>query len=895
MKNKIVFFFTLLLVQSYNVVQAQTTDLLYTWAKALGSNQPIGGEIIANGIQTDASGNVYITGYFSGTADFDPGAGVIDLISKGNSDIFFAKYGASGNYVFAKSIGGIQNDISNAIAIDGSGNIYITGNFSGTADFDPGAGVIDLTSKGSIDIFFAKYTSAGDYVFAKSMGGASSENSFSIAIDSNSNIYITGWFLATVDFDPGATTVNLTSAGSFDIFIAKYDVLGNYVYAKRMGDTGEDLSSSIVVDASGSAYITGNFSGTADFDPGVGIVNLVSAGEKDIFLAKYNATGDYVFAKRIGGTGADISRSIAIDASSNCYITGEFRTTVDFDPGAATVNLTTAVAGSTTAVDIFFAKYTTAGIYVYAKRIGSTLEVNRSSFAITVDGSGNAYITGSFGGTVDFNPAAAIVNLTATYIDIFLAKYNATGLYVYAKRIGSLTAGVGCNGFAITTDTSGNAYIAGSFRDTVDFDPGSGTANLISGYSITNSFAGKYSPPGLYVWAKSFGGYNSIFYNDSGNSIARDGSGNIYITGTFEGTVDFDPGAGITILTSAGSSDIFLAKYSANGVLIYAKRMGGTNFDSSNSIAVDGSGNAYITGKHNINADFDPGPGPVILTTMGGYGIFIAKYDTSGNYVYAKSINSSTGFMDIEGNAIVVDLSGNAYITGYFNYMVDFDPGADIANLYSGGGSGGSNYDIFFAKYDAFGNYVFAKGIGGISQDVSKSIARDGNGNVYITGYFSGTVDFDPSAGITNLNSVNGKMFLAKYDTSGNFVFVKQMGGEIPYSIAIDTSGNTYVTGAFTGTADFDPGPGIANLTSIGGRDIFFAKYDSLGNYVFAKQIGGTNDGFGRAITLDSSNNIYITGNFNGVSDFDPGIGIANLNVIGLPSENSFISKYDIA
>ncbi len=868
-----------MLVQLYSIAQTQTTDLLYTWANALSNNQPIGGEVIAKGIQTDASGNVYITGYFSGTADFDPGVGVVNLISQGSSDIFFAKYDASGNHLIAKSIGGIQQDESNAIAIDGSGNIYITGTFRETVDFDQSGPFLPINAGGNSTIFFAKYNALGDNVYAKVLipGTVSS-----IKVDSLGNAYVTGSFGYGGDFDPGVgyAPLGVLNNGT-DIFLAKYDTLGNYVYAKSMGGTTYDTSNSLVVDASGNTYITGFFDGTADFDPGVGIANLVSAGSYDIFLAKYNASGDYVFAKRMGGTGIDVSRSIAIDASSNVYITGDFEATVDFDPGAATVNLIS--AGST---DIFFAKYTSAGVYVYAKRIGATL--NELSFAIAVDGSGNAYITGSFRSTVDFDPAAAIVNLAATGTDIFLAKYNTTGLYVYAKRIGSVT-GDQCQGLAITTDTSGNAYIAGSYRGTVDFDPGAGTANLISGNSITNAFAGKYNTTGIYVWAKGFGGYNNFNYDDTGNSIARDSAGNIYITGTFESTVDFDPGIGTAILTSAGSKDIFLAKYSASGTYIYAKRMGGTGHDNSNSIAVDGSGNAYITGKHNFNADFDPGPGTVILTTMGGYGIFIAKYDTSGNYVYAKSINGAASL--IEGNAIVVDLSGNAYITGYFDYMVDFDPGAGIANLYSGGGSGGGNSDIFFAKYDAFGNYVFAKGIGGIGQDESKSIARDGNGNVYITGYFSGTVDFDPSAGILNLNSVNGQIFIAKYDPSGNFVFVKQMGGDRSYYIAIDTIGNTIITGTFSGTADFDPSAGIANLTSTGSYDIFFAKYDALGNYVFAKKIGGSSSNFGQAIALDASGNIYITGNFNGVSDFDPGIGIANLSAPYTIS--SFIAKYD--
>ncbi|MBW8050176.1 MAG: T9SS type A sorting domain-containing protein [Cytophagales bacterium] len=175
----------------------------------------------------DASGNAYITGDFYGTADFDPGAGVQNLTSVGVRDIFFAKYDANGNYLWAKSIGGTSADFGNSIATNASGNAYITGFFYGTADFDPGAGVQNLTPVGINDIFFAKYDANGNYLWAKSIGSTSNDAGYSIATDAFGNAYITGFFVATADFDPGAGVQNLTPVGGSDIFFAKYQDSGS--------------------------------------------------------------------------------------------------------------------------------------------------------------------------------------------------------------------------------------------------------------------------------------------------------------------------------------------------------------------------------------------------------------------------------------------------------------------------------------------------------------------------------------------------------------------------------------------------------------------------------------------------------------------------------------------
>ncbi|HIK11274.1 MAG TPA: DUF4347 domain-containing protein [Oscillatoriaceae cyanobacterium M33_DOE_052] len=455
----------------------------------------------------------------------------------------------SGDLVWAKGMGGSDFDYGKSIAIDSSGNIYTTGYFRGTADFDPGPGVANLTSAGSNDIFISKLDANGNYLWAKQFGGSNGYDiGYSIAVDSSGNTYTTGSFSDTVDFDPGAGTANLTSAGGEDIFISKLDANGNYLWAKNLGGGSDDEGNSIAVDSSGNTYITGKFYGTADFDPGAGVVNLASAGHWDIFITKLDVNGNYVWAKNLGGGNYDWGNSIAVDSSGNTYTTGYFEGTADFDPGSGTVNLTS--VGSS---DIFISKLNADGTLAWAKQIGGSAGDDGRSIA--VDSSGNTYTTGIFNGIVDFDPGAGTFSLGSVGAwDIFISKLNADGTFAWAKQMGG-NAGDDGNGIAL--DSSGNIYATGYFDATADFDPGPGVASFTSAGSI-DTFITKLDTNGNYIWAKNPRGSSG----DAGNSIAVDSSGNIYTTGYFEGTVDFDPNTGVTNLTSAGFSDIFIVKLS---------------------------------------------------------------------------------------------------------------------------------------------------------------------------------------------------------------------------------------------------------------------------------------------------------------------------------------------
>jgi hypothetical protein len=450
--------------------------------------------------------------------------------------------------VWAKRLGGTGDDQGNSLQVDSSGNVYSTGTFSGTVDFDPGVDVSNLTSAaGSNDVFISKLNSNGDFVWAKRFGGTSVEQGFSLQVDSSGNVYSTGTFQGTVDFDPGVDVSNLTSAGSFDVFISKLNSDGSFAWAKSFGGTGSEQGNSLQVDSSGNVYSTGFFSGTADFDPGAEVSNLTSAGSGDVFISKLNSNGDFVWAKSVGGTGLEQGRSLQVDSSGNVYSTGFFQGTVDFDPGASVSNLTSA-AGS---FDVFISKLNSNGDLVWAKSFGGTGSDSGSS--LQVDSSGNVYSTGSFQGTVDFNPDGGVSNLTsAGSDDVFISKLNSNGDLVWAKSFG----GTGSDwGSSLQVDSSGNVYSTGSFQGTVDFNPDGGVSNLTSAGS-GDVFISKLNSDGSFAWAKSVGGTS----NDRVSSLQVDSSGNLYSTGNFNGTADFDPGAEVSNLTSAGLGDVFIIK-----------------------------------------------------------------------------------------------------------------------------------------------------------------------------------------------------------------------------------------------------------------------------------------------------------------------------------------------
>ncbi|MBP7310232.1 MAG: SBBP repeat-containing protein [Candidatus Cloacimonetes bacterium] len=282
----------------------------WLWARQAGGTDHDHG----SGFSTDASGNCYVTGYFSGTVTF----GTTTLTSSGDEDVFVAKLDPNGNWLWAKKAGGASYDYGNGISTDASGNCYVTGFYQWTASF----GSITLTSSGVRDIFVAKLDSNGNWLWALQAGGTGGDGGFGISTDASGNSYVTGYFMGTASF--GSTT--LTSSGITDIFVAKLDPNGNWLWAQQAGGTGGDIGQGISTDAIGNCYVTGDFSGTTSF----GSTSLTSSGDKDFFVAKLDINGNWLWAKKAGGTSEDYCYGIDTDASGNSYVTGYFYETATF-------------------------------------------------------------------------------------------------------------------------------------------------------------------------------------------------------------------------------------------------------------------------------------------------------------------------------------------------------------------------------------------------------------------------------------------------------------------------------------------------------------------------------------------------------------------------------------
>jgi len=426
-------------------------------------------------------------------------------------------------------------------------------------------------------------------------------------------------------------------------------------------------------------------------------------------------------------------------------------------------------------------------------------------------------------------------------------------------------------GKCLDVDANGNVYVSGNLYGTTDFDPSANTYTLTSAGG-NDVFIAKYDALGNFIWAKRLGNSGE----DYSYSLGIDSIGNVYVTGRFAGVVDFDPGIG-TYTIAASSGGDYVLKLDGNGNFIWAKQFLGA---VQPNITSDHLGNILITGFNNDTCDLDPGIGVFKLGTVGSIGgQFILKLNSQGNFVWAKRVllsDLSTSFSSLT-YSIKTDYLGNIYTTGYFTNTIVLNPGGLSYSVTTTGGN-----DAFVSKLDSSGNFKWAKQFGSSGWDAATAVTLDNNGNAYVTGIFFNTVDFDPSASVYNLSSSGqDDVFILKLDSLGNFIWAKQIGGsdyQNTQAIQLDGSGNIYTGAWFKSSVDVDPSSAIYNLTSTGDSDAYILKLDNNGNFIWAKQIGGTKYDDVRSIFVDASNNVYTAGNYTGIVDLDPNAGVFNLN-----------------
>ncbi len=450
----------------------------------------------------------------------------------------------------------------------------------------------------------------------------------------------------------------------------------------------------------------------------------------------------------------------------------------------------------------------------------------------------------------------------AIVVMILTLPAHAVDDFVWARSVGGSADDTGVD---VAVDAEGNAYIAGTFSGTADFDPGPGGYNLASAGG-KDGFIVKLDRNGDFVWARSFGGNSAAV---TSYAVTLDAVGGVYVAGYYGGTVDFDPGFGSASRTSANLEDLFVLKVDVDGDFSWVvTSSGGALFDSVFDAAADPAGNVYVAGAFEGTVDLDPGPATLNLTSAGSTDAFILALDGSGSLLWARQLSGpQRNFC----SGIALDLSGNVYCTGEFYSTVDYDPGAGIFNLTSNGLN-----DIFVLKLDSAGIFAWAKNMGGPFDDNGFAIAVDGGGNVYATGGFQGTVDFDPSFLTFDLTSNGSRdIFVLRMDSAGNLFWAVSMGAlstDFGLGIAADSERNVYTTGYFQSNTDFDPGPGVFNLVSGGGQDTFIQKLNATGDFIWARSFSSVDeDGRGRSVFVDSHDNVFVGGVFGDTADFDVG------------------------
>ncbi len=456
------------------------------WVRSWGN----AGHDYCGTIVTDDDGLIYlvgkIDGYNSRVADLDPGA----KIDEKHGGPFLCKYDIDGNYYWGRTWGLFASAID--ILITENDEIYISGSFVRDVDFDPGPGVDEYSTPGwwSTYAYISKFDNDGNYLWVRVWGRGSAAE---IDKDTMGNIYATGRFLGTVDFDPGINQeIRTSTADSDDIFVNKFDSDGNFLWVQTSGGPDKDRGLGLTFENDGNIYITGAFRGIADFDPGLGVDEHTSNGNYDVFLAKYNLDGNFLWSRAWGGVEIDEAYAVICDSLNNVNVLGAFMYVVDFDPGSGSDYR----ASYSQYADVFISRFDENGNYINAIHWGGT--GGAVPRGISIDISGNFLVTGYFCDSCDFDPGTeSDWKISNGDMDIFLSKLDPNGNYIWSQTWGGDAYINGDYGYGVTSDNSGSIYLSGAYESDVDFDPGSGQDIRISN-GDRDAFLLKIKPDGAY-------------------------------------------------------------------------------------------------------------------------------------------------------------------------------------------------------------------------------------------------------------------------------------------------------------------------------------------------------------------------------------------------------------
>jgi hypothetical protein len=925
-------------------------QLPLAWKSTFGNGG--GGSDQGNYVRTTAIGDILVAGTFEGQIDMDPGAGQSLLTSNGGTDVFIAKYTIGGALIFANSFGSGLDESVSGFEVDNTGNFVIAGNFQQTMDCDFSTSTSLLQSNGGTDIFLISYDNNAGLIQATGYGDSDDDEVNHMTRDVNLNIFITGSCKGTIDFDP-ATSAGAVALPQGGIFMAKFDPVLTNLWAFGFGSGTSESGQQLAIDSSGTIYLTGKFSNLLEIgnNPSKPLVQFGNPTFETVFLARFNSDGQILNGAAIANPNGE---NIEVNASTTnevgeFYMVGSFSGTVDFSFSG------NSLSASGNDNDGFVVRYDSLFNQLSAYTLLSTH--NASVNDIRCDISNNYFITGYFWDDATFGKGAGSQTFSSVGPqDLFIASFNLADSLLFVNVAGG--NGASASGKNLMSANSGEIYLTGTFSNEIDFDltPGSlllnspvklsffiaaydSSGNILNAFKAEESSAGGFdqatkvhvtplnytcvagkfsgiievnSQTGPIILTSSGGDEGVLFkYDDTGNlihafkiggsgndrinAIASDSSGNIYIAGAFSGTVDFNPGAGVTNLVAAGGEDMFFAKYDAAGSLVWARKAGGSGSDCATSLTIDGTNNLIVTGYFSNTVDMNPAAPVNNLVSAGGTDFFIATYNTSG--VYISAIRYGGSGYDSASEILYDATSGSFAVTGKFTGSVNFNPGGSAVSLTSSGGVTGS--DAFFARYNSSGSLIWVKQLGSaaISATInSMQFIQGVTSELLIAGFAqsrsgsNGNLDLDPGIGSDNM-SVQGNdgkdAFAARFvfgnsGNTGNYIWsgkFQSYGDEEISALTVDRASDLwYATGNFSDEIDLNPdADSIATYSPQGASDIFIVAFTGSGNqFSFGESFGGIATDSGTDMAIDGNDRLRICGSFTGTADLAPGIFSSN-------------------
>lgn len=805
------------------------------WAQKGNNGVAQTGSTVNTKIALDANSNCYVIGNYSLSCNFGTGANATTINSLGELDNFLCKYNSSGVFQWVKSVGGIGNDHIQDIAVAADGSPIFVGDFGSSTNNSITVETTTLTSAGNSDFYIAKYSNNGTYQWAKSAGGIQEDYIEKIAIDKNSNIYISGTFGGATGANASFGNITLSSAGLFDVYLVKMNMQGDFISGSSGGSSSSDGVLDLVCNPKNAmVYLCVQGTSNANYS-GVVIPN------NNTHTIRYSSNGTALSAIPL-----PVFRNAYINAWDNSIsFFGQYE--IELTLGAYTLS----TEPSHSANALFVSRYN--DIPLPPPAITSFFpNSGLAGSAVTIKGRDFVGVT-----AVSFNNVSTTFNV--------LNDSNIIAIVPSGANTGKIKIQMGATSITSSTDftinTSSNLSYdwqwakqysapssisniidacADSYGNTINVGNYSGTLS-IENSSITSSgdfdvFIIKFNDLGNVSYVKSFGGIST----DNVNSVCSDNLGNIYITGDFTGSISF----GNNTLTSFGGTDIFIVKLNSNGDVLWAKKAGGTDGDTGIDITISTSGNIFLTGSVFGSANFDNINLPSLHIKT-----FVAMYNKDGNAIWA---NEATGSANNYGNSIASDFNDNCYVMGYFSINMKFGATEIFSRV--------SNIDYFLAKYNSSGSLVWAKRIDGdiiANRGRAAGIVCDLSGNIFL-------------AGCENINGTK-QIALTKYNSNGIVDWKKTAtsnGQNYAEDISLSLNGELFVTGQMTSTTSF--GNVSLDIQNLFGTELCIFRFDIAGNALSAHQAINTNVNgeYGQTISVDASNNIYSSGSYGGTPTF---------------------------